>query len=57
DYTVERYQKQNFTDLLVTFGCTGGQHRSVYCANKLSEHLKSKYDIDIEIRHRELEEL
>jgi hypothetical protein len=55
DQVVKNYQQRNFTDLLVAFGCTGGQHRSVYCANQLSEHLKSKFDIDVEVRHLELE--
>ncbi len=55
EHSVENYQKRNFTDLFVSFGCTGGQHRSVYCVNKISEHLKSKYDITVETRHRELE--
>jgi hypothetical protein len=49
------YQERNFTDLMVAFGCTGGQHRSVYCANQLSKYLKEKYKIDVEVRHRELE--
>ncbi len=53
--SIENYQKRNFTDLMVSFGCTGGQHRSVYCANNLAEILKNKYDIDISLRHREQE--
>jgi len=57
EHSVENYQKRNFTDLFVSFGCTGGQHRSVYCANKIAEHLKSKYDVTVETRHRELEKL
>lgn len=57
EHSVEKYQKRNFTDLFVSFGCTGGQHRSVYCVNKIAEHLKSKYDVTIETRHRELEKL
>ncbi len=55
DQTVINYQQRNFTDLLVTFGCTGGQHRSVYCANQLAQHLKTKFDIEVEIRHLELD--
>ncbi len=55
DQTVINYQQRNFSDLLVAFGCTGGQHRSVYCANQLAQHLKTKYDIEVEVRHLELE--
>ena len=55
DQAVENYQKRNFTDLMIAFGCTGGQHRSVYCSNQLSAYLKEKYKIDVEVRHRELE--
>ena len=55
DSAVENYQGRNFTDLMVAFGCTGGQHRSVYCANHLAGHLKEKYKLDILLRHREQE--
>jgi len=55
DQTIVNYQKRNFTDLLVAFGCTGGQHRSVFCANAIHDYLKNKYDINVEVRHRELE--
>ncbi|HHJ51836.1 MAG TPA: phosphotransferase enzyme family protein, partial [Caldithrix abyssi] len=55
EQAVVSYQKRNFTDLMVAFGCTGGQHRSVYCANKLAEYLKSKFKVDVEVRHREQE--
>ncbi|MDD5570779.1 MAG: RNase adapter RapZ [Bacteroidales bacterium] len=54
DMSVENYKKRNFADLLVTFGCTGGQHRSVYCANILAKHLKEKYDINIVVKHNEV---
>lgn len=55
DQSVVNYQKRNFTDLMIAFGCTGGQHRSVYCSNQLRNYLKEKYSIDVELRHRELE--
>jgi len=57
DPAVENYQSRNFTDLMVSFGCTGGRHRSVYCAERLKTHLAEKYKIKVELRHRELEEL
>ncbi|MBI5624162.1 MAG: phosphotransferase [Elusimicrobia bacterium] len=55
DQSVENYQSRNFTDLLIAFGCTGGRHRSVYCAERLAEHLRSKFDVDIEASHLGLE--
>lgn len=55
DAAVNSYQEQNFTDLMVTFGCTGGQHRSVYSANRLAAHLKEVHDVDVTLHHRELE--
>jgi aminoglycoside/choline kinase family phosphotransferase len=55
DQTIINYQKRNFTDLFIAFGCTGGRHRSVYCANALRDYIKNTYDINIEVRHRELE--
>jgi len=55
DPSVENYIARKFTDLMVNFGCTGGQHRSVYCANAFAEHLKSKFEILVEVRHLVLE--
>ncbi len=55
--SVDNYLKRGFSDLMVSFGCTGGQHRSVFCANALYALLKKKYEnenILIEISHREL---
>jgi len=49
--TVENYQTRNFTDLLVAFGCTGGQHRSVYCAERLAAQVREKYQVNVEVRH------
>ena len=51
DQTVENYQRRNFTDLLVAFGCTGGQHRSVYCAERLATHLREQFQVNVEVRH------
>ena len=53
DAHVERYLQRGFTDLMFSFGCTGGQHRSVYCAQHLAEHLHKKYGIRIDLTHRE----
>lgn len=53
DQVVENYRRRNFTDLSLAFGCTGGQHRSVYCANKLAQHLRAKYQVNVEVEHRE----
>jgi len=51
DQTVADYQRRNFTDLMVTFGCTGGQHRSVYCAERLARHLRDAFRVNVEVRH------
>ena len=53
DHHVERFIERDFTNLQVAFGCTGGQHRSVYCAEHLAEHLREKYNVRIHIIHRE----
>ena len=53
DAHVQRFIERKFTNLMVSFGCTGGQHRSVYCAERLAEHLNKKFDIKIKIIHRE----
>ena len=53
DHHVARFIERDFTNLQVAFGCTGGQHRSVYCAEHLAKHLKEKYDVQIHLIHRE----
>ncbi|MBR0037606.1 MAG: phosphotransferase [Bacteroidales bacterium] len=55
DPAVDTYLHRGFTHLMVSFGCTGGQHRSVYGAQHLAQHLKQHYpDLDILLVHREL---
>lgn len=53
DAHVQKFIERKFTHLMVCFGCTGGQHRSVYCAERLAEHLSKKFDVDIQVVHRE----
>lgn len=58
DPAIENYVERGFTSLLVNFGCTGGQHRSVYAAERLKEFINSKFpDVKTEIRHIELEKM
>ncbi len=56
DLSVEEYIKRGFDSLCVHFGCTGGQHRSVYAADALARHLQNKYKVNVELSHREQEE-
>lgn len=51
DISVEDYIKRGFESLSVNFGCTGGQHRSVYAADALARHLRNKYKVKIELCH------
>ncbi len=51
DMTVEEYINRDFESLMVSFGCTGGQHRSVYAADALARHLRNKFKVKIELRH------
>jgi aminoglycoside/choline kinase family phosphotransferase len=52
DQTVQDYGRRNFTHLFVAFGCTGGQHRSVYCAERLAKHLRDQ-GVSATVSHRE----
>jgi RNase adaptor protein for sRNA GlmZ degradation len=53
DISVEDYIKRDFEGLTISFGCTGGQHRSVFAADRLAEHLKDKYKVNTVVRHIE----
>jgi aminoglycoside/choline kinase family phosphotransferase/CTP:molybdopterin cytidylyltransferase MocA len=53
DAHITRYLQRGFTSLMFCFGCTGGQHRSVYSAQHLAEHIHRKFNIEVHICHRE----
>jgi hypothetical protein len=53
DTSVKRYIDRGFTRLMVCFGCTGGQHRSVYCAQRLAERLHTEFNVKVHLTHRE----
>jgi aminoglycoside/choline kinase family phosphotransferase len=57
DTSVSTYQRRGFKHLMVSFGCTGGQHRSVYLAEQLAKHLREKNEVEVVVRHREQEQL
>lgn len=53
DESVKRYKDRGFTNLMVSFGCTGGQHRSVYSAQKMAEHINKNFGVEVHLIHRE----
>ena len=53
DAHVARYIQRGFTSLMFSFGCTGGQHRSVYSAQHLAEHISEKFGVEVRLVHRE----
>ncbi len=57
DASVSSYQERGFKNLMVSFGCTGGRHRSVYLAEHLAKHLRAKNGVEVAVRHVELEKL
>lgn len=54
EQSVLEYQNRGFRNLQVNFGCTGGQHRSVYCAEKLAHYLEERYSVNIQLNHTQL---
>lgn len=54
DQSIRAYIGRGFTSLSVSFGCTGGQHRSVYCAGELAKHIVSKFGVTVELNHTRL---
>jgi aminoglycoside/choline kinase family phosphotransferase len=57
DASVNSYQRRGFKNLMVSFGCTGGQHRSVYLAEQLAKHLRGSNGVEVVVRHIELEKM
>jgi aminoglycoside/choline kinase family phosphotransferase len=55
DQSVDNYRKRNFTNLFIAIGCTGGRHRSVYCAERLAEHLRLEHPVQVKLTHLALE--
>ena len=53
NYLIPKYEKEGKSQLVISIGCTGGQHRSVYIANNIYNYLRLKYP-QVELRHREL---
>ena len=57
DASVASYRRRGFKNLMISFGCTGGQHRSVYLAEQLAKHLQAGAGAEVAVRHIELEKL
>lgn len=56
DPAIENYLERKFTSLMIGFGCTGGQHRSVYAAEKTKAHILKKYpEVTVELHHDQIE--
>ncbi|MFH1160862.1 MAG: RNase adapter RapZ [bacterium] len=54
EQSIRTYIQRDFTHLTVAFGCTGGQHRSVYCAELLAKYLSDRYPVKIRLAHQNL---
>jgi len=57
DSSLSSYQQRGFKNLMVSFGCTGGQHRSVFLAEQLARRLRARNGLEVAVRHLELEKL
>jgi aminoglycoside/choline kinase family phosphotransferase len=57
DACITTYQHRHFKNLMASFGCTGGQHRSVYLAEQLAKRLRTRNGLEVVVRHLELEKL
>jgi aminoglycoside/choline kinase family phosphotransferase len=57
DASVASYRQRGFKHLMVSFGCTGGQHRSVFLAEQLAKHFRARKGVEVAVRHLELEKM
>lgn len=57
DASVSTYQSRGFKNLMVSFGCTGGQHRSVFLAEQLAKNLRARSGVRVVVRHLEVEKM
>ena len=57
DASVRNYQQRGFKNLMISFGCTGGQHRSVYLAEQVAKRLRGRTGVDVVLNPRELERM
>ena len=57
DASVAAYKRRGFSSLMVSFGCTGGQHRSVYLAEQLAKHLRGSSGVEVVLRHVQIEKM
>ncbi|MBK9099139.1 MAG: phosphotransferase [bacterium] len=54
DAAVNNYSERGFKNLMINFGCTGGQHRSVYCAENLAKHITKNFKVDVSLNHTQI---
>ena len=57
DASLSNYQQRGFKNLMLSFGCTGGQHRSVYLAEQVAKRLRGRPGVEVVVTHRELDRM